>query len=1247
MKLMKVTVFVAVMLTLLKAVGLDLLPNGDFEKKEKNKDFPTDWQKGIYGKAQAEFKLVKHNNGKAVQIIKLNKNGWVELLSNRIPVTLNSTALLEISGMLNAESVKSGSIVLIGFDAKGKRVVWNRIFNIKGSYDWKTIKEYSFIPANVKVIRLSLRINSGKGCANFDNLKISHIENSLPVGAQLIKKEWLGVYSKSNNNLPPQWHKKSWSAMETRFTVTADRQGACLSWVSGGAKFGIEPDLWLKSVAAGTHLKLTARYKAYGEGKAVLMAEFYDKNERKTGEECSVPGKSGSWSNLSHVFTVPENTSQMRFYLLNRGRGTVRYISAALAKTNQKNAARKFPVTVYSSPTEGNRIIHNGQNLFNTIVNSPNSLSFDFWGQKDLKDLAFVIEIPSSLKILQCFNSHPAILSVAIPEIKDFELNGKPYKRYIYKNLKAFSLMKPVVAWRRQVVMAFAPTKKETALPTEFRTWYYMQDANSKSSKKELTIRVLPPLKKLPNPKNFPIYNWSDGDINFPERSLFMQVIKKYEEANLNSRQREWRPLLQEMDLILEKRGWYMHNPEQDYTQTRIVRQLIPSMENIRIAVDENGKLNKEHICPRFFLNNQKFTDIMRKFLIDKYRKLKAKAGDYVLLDYEPWRTMHWCFCPECRKEFSRKNNYSKIFSANEIISKYPEQWVNFRIAQTAAINRKTANIIKGIVPGMVIVDYDYPVKFNSPDYRKFYRSVPKDPQSYEDCIDIHFSSFYHYLKKDAFDLIDVNVKNLKRPVYMTPSLSRNDPLQGSYTTDEETLSPKQFRVKMLGAACSGSKGLCIYPGKQIDGMFFVEINRGMGEIAVIEDFLTKGKRHDSRIKLIPRPNKKIKTASKTINLPEWKPSSGHRVHKLDDKILISLFNFHTRYTLYTGLDVAPELLPEKITVEDAISKVRIAPGSGREFWTKKELLKDLLLKVPSMDVKFYILKPYVKRAKLIISQNNNLIHRQYQDELTKGKTKAFKPVINGKSRAVMTDFNNDGIPDIKVSTPAQEIVVSLKGGILLKWQTSSLTVTKGIGNQKQDSMCWDYFWDPIVKYSSNNQPYEIKSVRYNDSKFEINLKADFKSQNIQLQKTYFISTSKASVKVNYKITNIAKYSRSISFWSHNFPTLGATDKINDLSFKVGKSTVSGKGKNELVFLFQDNKVIKFKDSKVVGCFAKPKVICTNIKTKAAVKFEMAPDYLNQIYFYRGENPTFEWMTRKVKLRENQSFSTWMQITVQ
>jgi hypothetical protein len=1221
------------------------LPNGGFDKI--NGDFSVNWNKGIHGKATGEFKLVKRGSGNALQVTKLNNQSWIECLSDAVPVSLNSVGLFEVSGMFKADGVKAGSIVFIGY-GKRKVMAWNRLEIIKGSGDWKTIKAYVFVPQDVKKLRLSLRIEKGEGRVLFDDFSIVPIKKGLPTGVQLIKKEWLGVYGKNTGKLPGDWSVKSWSAMETRFEAKGDRQGVCLRWISGGAKFGIEPGLWLNSVSAGTNLKMTARYKAIGKGEAVLMAEFFDKNDQRIGEQVSDKGVLGSWNNLSHIFTVPRNAAKMRFYLLNTGRGSVRYISAALTKTDETSGSKKYPVTVYCSPAEGNRIIFNGKTLFNTIVDSPNSLSFDFWGDKDeLKNLAFVMEVPEGLNIAQCFNSHPAIISAAKPEISNVQIAGKQYKRYVYKNLKAFSLMKPVISWRRQVVLAFEPVKTDIKLPADFKAYFYMQDdTKGKSRKKELTIRVLPKLKQLPNPKNFPVYNWADGDINFPDMPLFMRVIKKYEEANLNSRSRDWRPTLKFKDQILEKRGWYMHNPEQDYTQTRIVKGLTNNLKDARIAIKDTGKKEPEHICPEYFLNDKTFTDNLTAFLVKKYRKLGAKARDYVLLDYEPWRTMEWCFCPQCRSKFSKMVNAGKVLSAKDIIAKYSDKWVQFRIEQTAAINRKTASIIKKIVPGIVVVDYDYPVKFDSPNYREFFKSVPKDPRSYEDCVDAHLSSFYHYLKKDAFDLIDVNVKNLKRPVYMTPALSRNDPLHGSYTTNEETLSPQQFRVTILGAACSGSKGLCIYPGLQIDGLFFVYINRAMGEIAVIEDFLEKGTRQDSKVKLKQLPNRQIKAGDKTINLPKWAPESGLRVHKLGNDLLVSIFNFSSRYTLFTGLTIASNIMPKQIVISDAISKCRILPPSGKAYWTVEELNEKLLLKIPSMDVKFYLFKPYKGNKAVGGAQNNAVIHKEYKRELEADKTPAFKPVVCGTAKAVLTDANQDGVPDVEVLTPVQKVVISQKGGIVLDWQVKGLTVTGGIGSQKQDSMCWDYFLVPMEKYSSNNPPYTLKSVKCVNGNFIVTLETDFKASKLRLQKTFTVSTTKATFDVKYTITNMAEQQITFSFWSHNFPSLLAVDKLNDLVFKLDNTSITGKGKGEQVFSYKNRKVVKFAPRYLVGNFTKPEITCFNKKNKASLRVELDHANLNQVYLYRGKNPTFEWMTRKISLQPKQSCSTWMRVSL-
>ena len=213
MNLRKIMLLAVALLTFVVANANNLLPNGSFDKvSTKSSDFPAEWRKAVHGKAKADFKLVKHGDGKVLQITKLNADKWVECLSGNIPVKLDSVKIFEVSGMIKSEDIKSGTIVLSGFDQKGKVQLWKRLVTIKGSSDWKEIKTYTFIPSAVKKIRLSLRINQGGGYMLFDDFKILQIDNKLPTGVQLLKTEWLGVYGKNTGKLPVDWTAKSWSA---------------------------------------------------------------------------------------------------------------------------------------------------------------------------------------------------------------------------------------------------------------------------------------------------------------------------------------------------------------------------------------------------------------------------------------------------------------------------------------------------------------------------------------------------------------------------------------------------------------------------------------------------------------------------------------------------------------------------------------------------------------------------------------------------------------------------------------------------------------------------------------------------------------------------------------------------------------------------------------------------------------------------------------------------------------------------
>ena len=142
------------------------------------------------------------------------------------------------------------------------------------------------------------------------------------------------------------------------------------------------------------------------------------------------------------------------------------------------------------------------------------------------------------------------------------------------------------------------------------------------------------------------------------------------------------------------------------------------------------------------------------------------------------------------------------------------------------------------------------------------------------------------------------------------------------------------------------------------------------------------------------------------MSIPKWKSFSGYRGYKLNDEILVPIFNFHSKYPLYTGLNISPELLPDRISISDAINKYYILPPSGRAFWTQNELQQELLLKIPPMDVRFFIIKPYQKKLKGVVSVNNDTVHQEYdRRSLLKDQSFVFEPVINGGSKAIMKRY--------------------------------------------------------------------------------------------------------------------------------------------------------------------------------------------------------------------------------------------------
>ncbi|MBR4222182.1 MAG: hypothetical protein IKR81_13555, partial [Victivallales bacterium] len=89
--------------------------------------------------------------------------------------------------------------------------------------------------------------------------------------------------------------------------------------------------------------------------------------------------------------------------------------------------------------------------------------------------------------------------------------------------------------------------------------------------------------------------------------------------------------------------------------------------------------------------------------------------------------------------------------------------------------------------------------------------------------------------------------------------------------------SVREVRLEVLAAAASGAAGLTYFTGMAVDGERLNAINEGMNAVGRFADFYKSGKRADDSVKL----------EGMTSDMR-------HRVHVLDGKSLLTLFNCAT-----------------------------------------------------------------------------------------------------------------------------------------------------------------------------------------------------------------------------------------------------------------------------------------------------------------------------------------------------------------
>ena len=866
---------------------------------------------GNYGDSKGELKpehLIVKSGKTAARLEKFNQHGWSGIVfSSKSFSALKEPEMLEVSLFLKTDTDTRAYLVLTTNAAEQHQYFWKELQAFKSIFDWTEVKHQVIIPAGSTKVQLSIRLSGDSGVLYADDVNIVKQNSELP----LIFNPGFEERVETTEKLPQGWQRRDFEGLETDVAIQVVSPGVegknavQLVWRSGGSKAGLSTGRL--QIGQQKKMRLSVKSKSDGDSQALLLVEFFNRQGAELKAVSSEPVESRDWQNLSLAFEVPEEAVTLSFVLVLQGQSKVWFDQLQIVGSGNLDSvdpaleAECFPLNSVS--------IWNGSPVFSTFVDSPSSLSFQFRGRvRELNNPALVLELPEELTVAQCFQSHTDLNDAVPAQVESGLSNGVPCRRFRFLNPRIFSMIQANYRWRRTLTLALRPTRPNLE-EQEFKATWYLENDGKYSKKQEFMVKILPPLPDQTMPKQFYAGIWSSYSMDFPDAELFQQVTAKYRKANLIGRTRY--RTRNSQDEQLRQQGWHLfgsgwnadygfgHSPASWLQEIPDYDYVIKAM---RFRTMTNGiNVSTGKLCPEFFLHDQRYHAFVKLALRRRLAGNGVQDGEVLLLDSEPWSPSNWCLDEECRKAFAHYAALPETPSATEIKECHAEKWRDFRVQQSTETMRLLTELHRSVYPNSPILDYDYPINFDAPNFEKYFYSCAKDSRANDAFIDGHIQSYYHILGKKAFDMIQINMRHLKKSYHVIIAIDGI-----GYLSKKEIINPLQFQQAMLSAAALGVKSVCIYCTSEIDGRFFQACQQAMAKIAQMEKFFWEG----NRLQLELFPDESLKTTNDNLR---------YTIHRLNKQILLSFFNYNPEEPLVIPLSTA--VFQEKLQVADFLGR--------------------------------------------------------------------------------------------------------------------------------------------------------------------------------------------------------------------------------------------------------------------------------------------------------------------------------------
>ncbi len=655
----------------------------------------------------------------------------------------------------------------------------------------------------------------------------------------------------------------------------ADPGAVRVTLTSGVPGLGASLSLPQSAFVSSPSWTLTAVAKAEGKAVARLHAQQYDADGKPLTVATGPNLKGAGWGPVSLTFDLHPQAAEVRLLLMNAGADSARFDNVLLRPaypTEEPLPGSLHPLRVGIYPADQIAAIDNSQPEVTVNSGQAGAIALFLSGDKNMEGATTVdVELPGWLKLLSAEQPTWGNATLQWETMPGRDANHVRYRftnPYPWQN----AMIRDMPNHWTNLLLVLEP---DAAAGTDGEILIQTQLGDKTGQERRLPVRVREAIRPVERTDDFRVGMWALGWLNLHDEAAREKLLGSYAAAGFNLGQyRRDRSFVAPSFEKLGLAPFVCIIPTPDMQDGYKGTSMLTDETAMRLV---DGKPYRDHLAIGLALGDPAFRKAYKKrlaFLLEGF----PQRGGYAVFDLEYQgknATPTACFHPSTLEAFRKwaKIPAKEVLNPQLILSRYGDQWADFRLWAYAEVIRIAGECLREIRPEIQTINYGYVLDPGGKEPASV-RIAPNSSLRADPYVNGHVVSVANREGVVMIDALERTIPYLKQPVWISPFLMKEMGLLLDKNYPYWQISAREYRFQAVAAAAYGAKGVGGFPGQLLDADYLLALRDGQADVHRYADFYFQGKREDA-----------------AITIEERNPSLRYTVHRLGERRLLTLFN--------------------------------------------------------------------------------------------------------------------------------------------------------------------------------------------------------------------------------------------------------------------------------------------------------------------------------------------------------------------